>query len=101
MFEVDRNNLEASIRDFLLNGHSIIDLLNHVLNDQTLLEEYLALHKITPNSSKLPGLAVQVYLLTSKLFNFDVYGVLNGKITETLTSGSAFSIKILHTFCNK
>ena len=99
MFQIDRNNLETSIQAFFLNGHSVIDLLNHVLNDQTLLQEYLALHKVPPNSSKLPGLAVQVYLLTSKLFNFDVYGVLNGKITETITStGKSFQLTNLDFF---
>ena len=86
MLQVDENNLKTSVSEFFQNGHTVIDLLNHVLCDKALLEKYLSLHKVQPNSSKLPGLIIQVCLLTSKLFNFNVYGVLNGEITETLTS---------------
>ena len=64
MFKIDENNLKTSISEFFQYGHTVIDLLNHVLCDQALLEEYLALHKITPTSSKLPGLIVQVRVST-------------------------------------
>ena len=84
MFDLDKKNLATSIREFFQTGHTVIDLLNHVLEDRLLLEEYLAQHQIPVNSTKLPGIIIQVYLLTSKLFNFDVYGVLNGSISETL-----------------
>ena len=96
MFDLDKKNLATSIREFFQTGHTVIDLLNHVLEDRLLLEEYLAQHQIPVNSSKLPGIIIQVYLLTSKLFNFDVYGVLNGSINETLGgigTGGYFLVK--------
>ena len=96
MLDLDKKNLTTSIREFFQTGHIVIDLLNHVLEDRLLLEEYLAQHQIPVNSSKLPGIIIQVYLLTSKLFNFDVYGVLNGSINETLGgigTGGYFLVK--------
>ena len=82
MFKIDENNLRTSISEFFQSGHTVMDLLNHALLDPTLLEKYLVMHMVQPISSNSPGLIVQVYLLISKLFDFDVYGALNGQFTD-------------------
>ena len=84
MFEFDYDNLKASTSDFFKNGHTVIDLLNHVLYEEKLLVRFLIEHGVPPNILDLPVLIVQVYLLASKLYKFDVYDMLNGEINKTI-----------------
>ena len=84
MFEFDYDNLKTSTSDFFKNGHTVIDLLNHVLYEEKLLVRFLIEHGVPPNILDLPVLIVQVYLLASKLYKFDVYDMLNGEINKTI-----------------
>ena len=86
MFELDRLNLTESSIEFLKSGRTIIDLLNYALEDQSLLEQLLLENTAQIVSTKAPGLVVQVYLLLARKIGFDVFGPLDGTISETVNN---------------
>ena len=92
MLDVDSDDLTSSIASFMKN-YTALDLLNHGLQDQSLMEEFLSKNGVQIISSKLPGVIVQVYLLVAKKFGFDVFGPITGEIRETLNDNLLFDIE--------
>ena len=82
MLELDSVNLEESIAMFM-RSYTIIDLLNHRLENQSVMEELLSKNQISYISSKLPGIIIQVYLLLVRKFGLNVYGPITGEVRET------------------
>ena len=85
MFELDSDDLNASIETFMKN-YTALDLLNFGLQNQSLMEEFLRDNDVKIISSRLPGIIVQVYLLIAQKFNLNVFGPLTGEIGETLVN---------------
>ena len=84
MLDRDSGDLNTSIESFMKN-HTVLDLLNYGLDNQSLMEDFLTRNGINHLSSKMPGIIVQVYLLLAKKFEFDIFGPLTGNIRETLS----------------
>lgn len=82
MLELDSVNLEESIAIFM-RSYTILDLLNHRLENQSVMEELLSKNQISYISSKLPGIIIQVYLLLVRKFGLNVYGPITGEVRET------------------
>ena len=82
MLELDSVNLEESISIFM-RSYTILDLLNHRLENQSVMEELLSKNQISYISSKLPGIIIQVYLLLVRKFGLNVYGPITGEVRET------------------
>ena len=82
MFDDESSDLTATIQQFIKTGGSLIELLNHGLESESLLQQILAENKIFNASSKLPGLIVQVYLVLVKNYRLDVFD----PISETTPS---------------
>ena len=76
MLQFDSDNVLTSTRDFLANGFTIIDLLNHNLTDPEVIQALLQKNNISP-SSKLPGLIIQAYLLLATKFHLEVFMPIN------------------------
>ena len=79
MLQFDSDNILSSTRDFLANGFTVIDLLNHNLTDPDVIKELLQKNNIPP-SSKLPGLIVQAYLLLARKFHLEVFLPINNTV---------------------
>ena len=73
MFEINRDDLTDSIKQFLQSGGTIIDLLNFGLEEKSLLEQLLTENRVAETSPKLPGLIVQVYLILVRNFELNVF----------------------------
>ena len=78
--------MTASSLEFLKSGRTIIDLLNYALEDQSLLEQLLLENSAQLVSTKAPGLVVQAYLLLARKVGFNVFGPLDGTISETVNN---------------
>ena len=94
MLDLDSDDLNASIELFMKN-YTALDLLNYGLQNQSLMEEFLAQNDIKVISPRLPGIIIQVYLLVARKFNLNVFGPLIGEVGGTLVDNVS-----VHQDCN-
>ena len=74
--------MTVTINQFIKTGGSIIELLNHGLESESILHQILTENKILNASSKLPGLIVQVYLVLVKNYRLDVFDPISTEPTS-------------------
>ena len=83
MLQFDSDNILTSIRDFMANGFTLIDLLNQNFTPE-IIQTLLRKNDILP-SSKLPGQIVQAYLLLARELNLEVFTPINNtRTTESV-----------------